>query len=222
MNKFINALLLFLLFPTMLFTIAVGFDMPIEFLRTSGQQLPYRFEIFLALGLFIFIILLRRTVRRWMGMRLVNQLEKFKWNQRMSQDRIKRVIVYTIMEAIVLFFVGSTLYRITNEAIFPALAFCFATVDNFIFLAYGVSLKKFRIGVTSKAIIAADREVSLVYFYGLRKISIHQQSLFFDYIKGLQLSFPVDCVPVEEKDAFFEAVEAQVDTDKVFITKLRD
>lgn len=222
MNKFINALLLFLLFPTMLFTIAVGFDMPIEFLRTSGQQLPYRFEIFLVLGLFIFIILLRRTVRRWMGMRLVNQLEKFKWNQRMSQDRIKRVIVYTIMEAIVLFFVGSTLYRITNEAIFPALAFCFATVDNFIFLAYGVSLKKFRIGVTSKAIIAADREVSLVYFYGLRKISIHQQSLFFDYIKGLQLSFPVDCVPVEEKDAFFEAVEAQVDTDKVFITKLRD
>jgi hypothetical protein len=206
----------------MLFTIAVGFDMPIEFLRTSGQQLPYRFEIFLALGLFIFIILLRRTVRRWMGMRLVNQLEKFKWNQRMSQDRIKRVIVYTIMEAIVLFFVGSTLYRITNEAIFPALAFCFATVDNFIFLAYGVSLKKFRIGVTSKAIIAADREVSLVYFYGLRKISIHQQSLFFDYIKGLQLSFPVDCVPVAEKDAFFEAVEAQVDTDKVFITKLRD
>lgn len=222
MNKFINALLLFLLLPTMLFTIAVGFDMPIEFLRTSGQQLPYRFEIFLALGLFIFIILLRRTVRRWMGMRLVNQLEKFKWNQRMSQDRIKRVIVYTIMEAIVLFFVGSTLYRITNEAIFPALAFCFATVDNFIFLAYGVSLKKFRIGVTSKAIIAADREVSLVYFYGLRKISIHQQSLFFDYIKGLQLSFPVDCVPVAEKDAFFEAVEAQVDTDKVFITKLRD
>lgn len=222
MNKFINALLLFLLFPTMLFTIAVGFDMPIEFLRTSGQQLPYRFEIFLALGLFILIILLRRTVRRWMGMRLVNQLEKFKWNQRMSQDRIKRVIVYTIMEAIVLFFVGSTLYRITNEAIFPALAFCFATVDNFIFLAYGVSLKKFRIGVTSKAIIAADREVSLVYFYGLRKISIHQQSLFFDYIKGLQLSFPVDCVPVAEKDAFFEAVEAQVDTDKVFITKLRD
>ena len=222
MNKFINALLLFLLFPTMLFTIAVGFDMPIEFLRTSGQQLPYRFEIFLALGLFIFIILLRRTVRRWMGMRLVNQLEKFKWNQRMSQDRIKRVIVYTIMEAIVLFFVGSTLYRITNEAIFPALAFCFATVDNFIFLAYGVSLKKFRIGVTSKAIIAADREVSLVYFYGLRKISIHQQSLFFDYIKGLQLSFPVDCVPVAEKDAFFEAVEAQGDTDKVFITKLRD
>lgn len=222
MNKFINALLLFLLFPTMLFTIAVGFDMPIEFLRTSGQQLPYRFEIFLAFGLFIFIILLRRTVRRWMGMRLVNQLEKFKWNQRMSQDRIKRVIVYTIMEAIVLFFVGSTLYRITNEAIFPALAFCFATVDNFIFLAYGVSLKKFRIGVTSKAIIAADREVSLVYFYGLRKISIHQQSLFFDYIKGLQLSFPVDCVPVAEKDAFFEAVEAQVDTNKVFITKLRD
>lgn len=222
MNKFINALLLFLLFPTMLFTIAVGFDMPIEFLRTSGQQLPYRFEIFLALGLFTFIILLRRTVRRWMGMRLVNQLQKFKWNQQMSQERVKRVIVYTIMEAVVLFFVGSTLYTITPEALFPAIAFWFATTDNFIFLAYGVALKKFRIGVTSKAIIAADREVSLVYFLGLRKISIHQQSLFFDYIKGLQLSFPVDCVPENEATAFFEAVEAQIDTDKVFVSKGRD
>jgi hypothetical protein len=206
----------------MLFTIAVGFDMPIEFLRTSGQQLPYRFEIFLALGLFIFIILLRRTVRRWMGLRLVNQLQKFKWNQQMSQERVKRVIVYTIMEAVVLFFVGSTLYIISPEALFPAIAFWFATVDNFIFLAYGVSLKKFRIGVTSKAIIAADREVSLIYFLGLRKISIHQQSLFFDYIKGLQLSFPVDCVPENETAAFFDAVEAQIDTDKVFVSKIRD
>jgi predicted membrane protein len=222
MNKFINALLLFTLFPTMLFTIAVGFDMPIEFLRTSGQQLPYRFEIFLALGLFIFIILLRRTVRRWMGMRLVNQLQKFKWNQRMSQERIKRVIVYTIMEAVVLFFVGSTLYNITDEAIFPALAFCFATLDNFIFLFYGTRFQKFRIGVTSKAIISADREVSLIYFYGLRKISIHQQSIFFDYIKGLQLSFPLDCVPASEKETFFNTVEAQLDTDKVFITSVRD
>ena len=222
MNKFINAMLLFLLFPTMLFTIAVGFDMPLEFIKTSGLQLPYRFEIFLGLGLLFFIINLRRTVRRWMGLRLVNQLKKFKWNKQMPQDRIKRVIVYTLMEAIVLFFVGTVLYSVSNEALFVSLAFWFATFDNIIFLIFGTTQKKFRIGVTSKAIISADRDVSLVYLLGLRKISIHQQSLYFEYIKGLQLSFPMDCVPKEAVDEFFNCVEEQLDQNKVFITKRRD
>jgi hypothetical protein len=62
----------------MILTIFVGFDLPIESLRTSGQQFPYRFEIFLALGLLFLIINIRRSIRRWMGMRLVNQVVKFK------------------------------------------------------------------------------------------------------------------------------------------------
>lgn len=223
MNRFINAILLFVLFPTMLMTILIGFDISIDMfkIRTTGAQLPYRFEILLGLGLFILIVNVRRSIRRWMGMRLVNQIEKFKWNQPMSEERVKRVRTYNFLEGFVMLFIAVTLYIVSPEAWMPAIGFAFCTVDNIIFTLVGVSGKRFRAGITSKAVITADRDVNLVYFSGLRKVTIHQQSMFFDYIKELQLSFPIDCVKEEQRDDFFEVLENQLDRDKVFITKQR-
>ena len=221
MNRFINALLLFFLLPTMSLTILVGFDLPLESLRTSGQQIPYRDIIFLVLGIILLTINVRRSVRRWMGLRLVNQVEKFKWNETMSKERLKRVVVYTILEAVVMAFVGTTLYYVSEEAWMPAIAFWFGALDNVVFLVFGSSNERFRAGITSKAIIVADRDVNLVYFSGLRKVSIHQQTIYFDYIKNLQLSFPVECIEQDQLSSFFETLEAQIDRDKVFVTKQR-
>jgi hypothetical protein len=204
-------------------TILIGFDISIDMfkIRTTGAQLPYRFEILLGLGLFILIVNVRRSIRRWMGMRLVNQIEKFKWNQPMSEERVKRVRTYNFLEGFVMLFIAITLYIVSPEAWMPAIGFAFCTVDNIIFTLVGVSGKRFRAGITSKAVITADRDVNLVYFSGLRKVTIHQQSMFFDYIKELQLSFPIDCVKEEQRDEFFEVLENQLDRDKVFITKQR-
>lgn len=199
-------------------TIYVGFDLPIEFLRVSGSALPYREEILLGLGLIIFIINLRRTIRRWMGMHIVNQLKKFKWNAEVTKERKQRVIVYNFLEALVLGSVGFGLFTVSPEAWFPALALVFCTVDNLIFTIVGIAGKKYRAGVTSKAVILADRDVQLIYFSGLRKVSIHQQSIYFDYIKGLQMDIPLDSIPKDELPAFFEAIESNIDRDKVFFS----
>ena len=88
MNKSINILLGLLLFPTMALAIFVGFDLPIEMIKMSGNNLPYKDYIFLGLGLLILIVILRRSIRRWMGMRIVNQVKKFKWNAEVSLSLI--------------------------------------------------------------------------------------------------------------------------------------
>lgn len=221
MNRFFNALLLFILFPTMALTIFVGFDLPIEILKVSGANLPYRHEAFLVLGLFLILINIRRSIRRWMGMRLVNQTAKFSWNQEVSKERRMRVYVYTLLEALVMAFVGTALYVITPEAWFPSVALLFGTVDNLIFTIIGLSGGKYRAGITSKAVILADRDVQLVYFTGLRKVSIHQQSIYFDYIKGLQLIIPVESIEESQREEFFQVLESKVDRDKVFFSKTR-
>lgn len=220
MNRFFNALLLFILFPTMALTIFVGFDLPIEVLKVSGANLPYRKEAFLILGLFLLMINLRRTIRRWMGMRMVNQVSKFAWNREVSKERRQRVYVYTLLEALVMAFVGSALYVVTPEAWFPALALLFGTVDNLIFTVVGFTKGKYRAGITSKAVILADRDVQLVYFSGLRKVSIHQESIYFDYIKGLQLYIPLDSIEKEQREEFFKILESKVNRDKVFFSKV--
>jgi len=55
-----------------------------------------------------------------------------------------------------------------------------------------------------------------LYLSGLRKVTIHQQTVFFEYIKDLQLAFPLNCIPKENQKEFKEQLEASVDRDKVF------
>jgi hypothetical protein len=205
--------------PTLLITIYVGFDLPIRFLKVSGANLPYKEEIFLGLGLIILIINIRRTIRRWMGIRIVNRKERFKWNTAMSAERKSRVRTYLILEVIVFGSVATGLYVITPEAWMPAVGFMFAVIDNIIFAIYGGSNDRYRMGLSSKAIIAADRDVNVVYFNGLRKVTIHQDSIYFDYIKGLQLDFPVNCIPAEQMDEFFSELEQLINKDKVFVSR---
>jgi hypothetical protein len=222
MNRFINSLLLLLLFPTMGLAIIVGFDLPLEFIGTTGAQLEYKSGIFIGIGILFLLVVLRRSIRRWMGMKLVLQTKKFIWNQPVSKQRKQRIWIYNSLEMFIHACVGMALIGLTTAAWFPAAALLFVTLDNLVFSCVGLALNGFRIGITRKAVISSDREVSLVYYDGLRKVSIHQGSLFFDYIKGLQLHFPLDCITASERDTFFTVLEAELDPKKVFVTRKRD
>lgn len=202
----------------MALTIFVGFDLPIEMIKMSGNNLPYKDYIFLGLGMLIVIVLIRRSIRRWMGMRIVNQVKKFKWNAAVSKERKSRVRVYLVLEALVMTFVGLALYEVCETALAPCIAFLIGAFDNIIFAIAGRN-NRYRVGISSKAVIVADREVILLYFTGLRKISAHQQTTYFDYIKGLQLSFPTDCIQEEEREEFLKVLEEQIDPERVFFSK---
>lgn len=218
MNRSINILLGVFLLPTMLVTIYVGLDLPIGFLKVSGAHLPYKQEIFLGLGLMLAILIVRRSIRRWMGMRIVGKADRFKWNQPVSDRRKSRVQTYLWLEAFVMFVVAAALYVTSHEAIAPTIAFLIGAVDNVIFSIVGAK-NRFRVGLSSKALIVADREVTLLYFSGLRKVSKHQQTIYFDYIKELQLSFPEDCIQDEHKAEFYQKLEEQMDPERVFFSK---
>jgi hypothetical protein len=63
--------------------------------------------------------------------------------------------------------------------------------------------------------LVADREVILIYLSGLRQVSISQQTVYFDYLENLQLTFPTDCVEENEREQFFNTLKEQVNRDKV-------
>lgn len=216
MNKFFNALLLIVFIPTMLLAIVVGFDIPLSFLHASGANLMYRQEAFLVLGVFILLINVRRSIRRWVAMRLVNQLSKYKWNTIVSGDRIKRVYMYNFLEALVFTSAGLGLYSLTDEAWMPLIGFVFGALDSVYFAIYGAKADKFRVGFTSKALLSGDRDVSIIYFKGLRRVSVQQQTIFFDFKDELQFRFPIDLIPQEKRHDFFQELKQSVDETKVY------
>ena len=205
-------------FPTLVIAIFVGYDLPIEFLKTSGASLPFKFQIFLSLGIIYYIIIVRRSVRRWMGIAMVSKTAKFKWNVSMGEDRRKQVFLYQWLEALIMCSGGISLYYVCPDAIAPASALWVGSLDNLIFMMLGQTKKLYRIGLTSKAVVVADREVKVLYLSGLRKVTIHQQTVFFDYIKDLQMTFSLTCIPKEDQVDFKNTLESLVDRDRVFFS----
>jgi hypothetical protein len=218
MNSLSNAILLTLFFPILAISIIVGFNFPLEFIRTSGENIPYKDVIFLVLAVMVFVVAVNRCVKRWMGLGMANKTNRFKFSTPISKERRIRVIVYTLLESLVLSVIALALYTLTPDSLPCVLAYGIFAVDNLLFLSIGN--RKFRVSMSSKALLVADREVSVLYFNGLRKISISQQTLYFDYIKELQLSFPMNCLPDQERKAFVESLESVVDKEKVLLYNL--
>jgi len=181
----------------------VEFDFPLEFIRTSGANLPYKDYMFGGLALLMAILAANRSIRRWVALFTIRQTD---------------LIVYTLLEAGILTAVGIALYVLSKDAILCSVVFLVSAIDNLLFLIIG--LPRFGVGLSKKAIIVADREVIVLYFSGLRKVSLSQQTLFFDYIQSLQLTFPVDCIPEEDRNEFLHNLEAVTDKDRVFIQNL--
>lgn len=219
MNKFFNVLLLVVFFPTMLLAIVVGFDIPLTSLHTSGANITYKKEIFLVLGVFLLLINLRRSIRRWVAMKLVNQQSKYKWSTVVSKDRIKRVYSYNFLEALVMLAGGIGVYLVTSEAWMPLVGLAFGALDGIFFAVYGANSGRFRVGLTSKALLAGDRDVVLIYFLGLRRVSFQQQTLFFDFKEeGMQFRFPIILIPEEKREEFFSELKETVDNKKVYFS----
>lgn len=214
MNRAINILLLVVSFPALAFSIIVGFDLPIDFLRTTGALVPHRDIAFLCFALILLLLVLRRTVRRWVGVGMTRKPERFIWCTDIGPERKKQVRMYLIIEAITAFCFGYAIYTITPEALPIALVYLFLGLDHLAFLL--IAIRWYRVGVTHKAVVVADREVSVLYFSGLRRIETHQQTVYFEYIQDLQLFFPTNCIPAGSYTEFRAALDTKINRDKVY------
>jgi hypothetical protein len=84
---------------------------------------------------------------------------------------------------------------------------------------FGNVFHLWRAGITNKALVVAERDFKILYFSGLRKISVHQQTLFFDYIKELQLAVSIDCISPENRESFRETLAEKVNRERVHFTE---
>ncbi len=219
MNKFVNILTFLLLAPTFGVAIFAGFDLPVEFLKSSGNNLPFLSQIFLAFAVIFFMINGRRAMKRWTGLRMVNQQSKFQWNHEIDKKRKSQVNMYLIMEGIVYLLIAFAFHYLTDKAIYVSIVFVVIGLDHILFLLYGNIFHKWRLGITNKAIVIGEREFKAIYFSGLRRVSVHQQTLFFDYKDDLQLAISIDSVSPENRATFRTLLEEKVNRDRVYFSE---
>jgi hypothetical protein len=219
MNKSVNILLILLLIPVFGLSIFVGFDLPIEFLKTSGKNLPYQHVIFITFGILIFLLGVRRSMQRWVGIKMVNNLEKYQWNEEIDAKRKSQINMYLMIEGIMHLLVGFALVALTQKVLVIATVFFALGIDHLLFCLVGNFKKVWRVGVTNKAIVVAERDFKVIYFSGLRRVTVHQQTLFFDYIKELQLAISIDSISPKNRTSFRNVLEEKLNRDKVHFSE---
>ncbi|TNE55495.1 MAG: hypothetical protein EP338_04295 [Bacteroidetes bacterium] len=215
MNKSTNILLFLFSLPILAFTLAISFDMPLEIIKISGANLPYQKELFWSFAAIVFMLGARRSIRRWMGLRMVNQVTRFRWNKTMSLGRYRQSNLYLILEGVLHLIMAYGFWTLTERSYPVVLAFSILGLDHLVFALLSSSKRWFRVGLTGKAIVVADRQVTAIYLQGLKAVSVQQESIFFDYGNDLQLDFPVSCIEQEDRQSFREELEQVVNRNKV-------
>jgi hypothetical protein len=217
MNKFVNSVLLFLCLITFFMTVVVGRDLPISFLKTTGQYLPYKEVFFIGAALTIFTIGGRRSVQRWMGLFMIKNVARYQWNEPVGKERKSRAVFYLVLEGFVHLVLAFMMMSFTKYAFPVFIALTLLGIDHFIYALVGKIKNVFRIGITKTAVVLVDRDVRVLYFSGLRKVSVFQKEIFFDYIKDLTLEIPSDAVDAQHRNEFKTALENQLDLSRVYI-----
>jgi len=219
MNKVYNIWIFIISLLTMPFAFAVGIN---EVYGVFDLRMHDEFEytqlVFGISGGLIFLLGLMRSSRKWSGIRVVNQIDRFKFNTAISQERKQRVILNNGIEIVGFFLIAVVFTVFSKDAVFISLIFVIFIIDSVVNTIRGLTGKKYRVGMTKKAIVSVDREVITIYFKGLKHISIDKEQLYFEYINDLVLDFPLSNIPTEKQEEFMRLLRNNVDETKVYFS----
>jgi len=219
MNKVYNIWIFIISLLTMPFAFAVGIN---EVYGVFDLRMHDEFEytqlVFGISGGLIFLLGLMRSSRKWSGIRVVNQIDRFQFNTAISQERKQRVILNNGIEIVGFFLIAVVFTVFSKDAVFISLIFVIFIIDSVVNTIRGLTGKKYRVGMTKKAIVSVDREVITIYFKGLKHISIDKEQLYFEYINDLVLDFPLSNIPTEKQEEFMRLLRNNVDETKVYFS----
>lgn len=220
MNKFFNIWTLIFTVLTIPFVFAVGWniDFSIFGLNVPGEEFKYADLFFSIAAGIVFALGVLRASKKWAGINITRQKNRFIFYTNISESRMKRVVLYNVLEMSFFLIFAFFFLVIMQTAIYLGLVFILLFLENLINTIFGVFKQTYSIGITSKAIIFVDRDVKAIYFKGLKKVSKHQQTIYFEYVNDLVLHIPTNIIPVEREDEFLKTLQGVVDPNKVFYT----
>lgn len=179
---------------------------------------PYKELIFSTVAGLIFLLGAFRSYRKWSGLNVVNQINRFQFNTANSQYRNKLVVSINLIEVFSFLFLAIAFMVFYNKAFYLPIIFFVFIIDSLLNTWEGTKGKRYRIGMTNKAIISADREVVIIYFKGLKHVSKQNDLMFFEYVNDLVLTLPLSSIPPEKQGEFVERLRTVVDEKKVYFS----
>ena len=221
MNKVINILSVSILF---LFTfLAVGNIEDIGISVYEINQIKFLKEICYGIIVVITLLALLRIQRRWVGIKDIKSFKKFIYKTPLSKKAKTLALVFSVMEIIFLsFFIAIYFKELSHDVDFLLLPIIIVlliiVLEIILFTTIALKSKNIMImGVNQNLIAFFDREIHIVYFDGLQRISIYQNRLHFKYKLDLNVFVEIDYIPKENLLEFKKHLEQVLLAKNVFI-----
>ncbi|MDG0973662.1 MAG: hypothetical protein P8O07_05835 [Crocinitomicaceae bacterium] len=216
MNRLANSWLLLIAIIIFPFAFAIGYNIDYSLfgLQIQGEEFEHKELIFGIAAGAVFLFGALKATRRWMGLRIVAQKNKFIYSDIISADRKRRISLYGILEIIFLLLFAGYYATLSAYTVYVGLVYLIIASEHIVHLSLGLGKNLYRIGLTKKALVAVDRESRVIFFSGLRKVSKHQQTLYFEYSNELVMHIPINMIP--DQETFMKELRQVVNPDKVF------
>src|SRR5690554_4763333 len=183
MNKIYNTWIFIISLLTLPFAFAVGLNevFGIFGMKIHGDQFEYKNLVFGLSGGLIFVIGAMRSSRKWSGIKIVNQLDRFQFNTVISDERKERVILNNGIEIIGFFLIGLVFFIFSKDAIYISLIFVIFNPDSINNTNRCLVNKKDRNGKTPKTKGSGYPEVKAIYFKGFKPNPNSKRQPLFEY-----------------------------------------
>ncbi|MFD1551511.1 hypothetical protein DNU06_03595 [Putridiphycobacter roseus] len=221
MNKIINifSLILFIIFAFF----AIGSIYDLGFSVYEVNDIPNIQAIVYGISALFLLLGLIRIKRRLDGKKDIRNFKQFVFAVPIAKNQINLSTLLISIELLFGFFFLFILLLIRNldDALLTLPLLIIVSVlllESLVYLIIFRSKRKaFKIGVSPKFVAYFDREMHLYYYKGLKRVEVYQNMLNFRYKKDLNLFLNLDVIPEEQKENFFNNLNAVLDTEVVFI-----
>ena len=165
----------------------------------------------------ILLINLFRIYQKWSVLRAFWKIDNFQIKVPVQKSWYTSKSISNWLEA--LFAISVGLFFIQNAEWTKNLGLILLVfgLENIIYVITVRSKKYYSVAVNKKALILLDRQLSGFYFHGLRKMEKDFDQIYFEYMDGLQLKFPLKSLTEENQKQVVAKVLENINQDKVYV-----
>jgi hypothetical protein len=216
MNKLINLLSIVVLIPSAFLAFAIVNEL--EFWpEKSAAHLPYQKQIYTAVFAFILIINLFRVYQKWSIIRAFWKINNFKIRIPAQKSWYTSKSVSNWLEVLYALAFGYFFTQLGDLTKNLGLALLFFGAENIFYIIWVRTKNLYAVAINKKAMILLDRQFSAFYFHGMRKMEKDFDQIYFEYMDGLQLKFPMKSLGKEDQKKVIEIVMESINQDKVYV-----
>jgi hypothetical protein len=184
-------------------------------------ELPYAWEIFTSLGLFVGVLFLIAVFKKWSAVRVFSSEEttsQFLFHAPLSKKAVNSIVFSELLNSMIYFVYGVAFVYIL-EATFIAGCIALAiSLEGIIYVFYNTAKKHYGLGLTKKTIISCKDQFTMVRLKNVKSVELKYNNLCFIYKNNDIELLEINSVNGSNRASFINTLKNIADARGIYVS----